>query len=449
MNPSNATLVDLVDEPRETLDVEIKEWLDLSGNEHRALLAKEIIALANHGGGYLVVGFRELTDGTFVKDDRRPANLDAWSQDSIQSIVSKYIDPTIQCRVHHIPASDCTGCYPIISVPGGHRVPIRAKAGSPDGKKLVPHKTYIRRAGPASEEPLTAEEWDRLLGRIVQNRQDELLEVFRTLMSGVLPSAGPTTTTTLERLKAFVEQSINGWQRRIEPLPKDVSARLPNGYYDVGFAIDGHFDEVSITRLRETIAREVRNHSGWPPFMTIPRTPYTPSPVDGAVEAWIGPGTDGTYDRPAHHDFWRVSPEGFFFTRRGYPEDGGIKGVYPGTTLDITSPTRRLGEAILAATYVAKALNATQSNLIIYTRWERLNGRQLVSHGNTNQWVLPHYICRQDEYETTTTVALDSLPTTLPEVVFEILRPLYELFDFFELSKQLVEQELSDLQKNR
>jgi hypothetical protein len=48
----NALVRELLSEPRETLDVEHKEWLDLADNDHRATVAKEIIALANHGGGY-------------------------------------------------------------------------------------------------------------------------------------------------------------------------------------------------------------------------------------------------------------------------------------------------------------------------------------------------------------------------------------------------------------
>jgi hypothetical protein len=44
INP-NADLDDLINEPRETLDVEVKEWLDLTDNDHRSMVAKEIIAL--------------------------------------------------------------------------------------------------------------------------------------------------------------------------------------------------------------------------------------------------------------------------------------------------------------------------------------------------------------------------------------------------------------------
>jgi hypothetical protein len=50
----NAAAGELLAEPRETLDVEIKSWLDLNNHDHRALVARHVIALANHGGGTLI-----------------------------------------------------------------------------------------------------------------------------------------------------------------------------------------------------------------------------------------------------------------------------------------------------------------------------------------------------------------------------------------------------------
>jgi predicted HTH transcriptional regulator len=175
MANENAAISELLAEPRETLDVEIKTWLDLRDHDHRALIARHIIALANHGGGTLIIGIEELSDGSFRPATPRPLNLDAWSQDDMQSIVAKYVDPNIQCKVLHQPSPSTGDRFPIILVPGGHRVPIRAKSGSPDSK-LVQHRTYIRRPGPASEEPKTAEEWNQLFERCIQNRRTELLE---------------------------------------------------------------------------------------------------------------------------------------------------------------------------------------------------------------------------------------------------------------------------------
>src|ERR1700704_5005707 len=121
----------------------------------------------------------------------------------------KYADPGVQCRVHHRASAASRERYPIIAVPGGHRVPIRAKAGSPDGKKLSAHRVYIRRPGPASEEPKTAEEWDRFFERCLQNRRAELLEAMRPIMTEVIPNAAPANRAVL----------MNSKPSRQKPLP--------------------------------------------------------------------------------------------------------------------------------------------------------------------------------------------------------------------------------------
>jgi len=52
----NRELQELVDVPRERLDVEYKAWPNLDDRETRAKLARHLCALANFGGGFLVFG---------------------------------------------------------------------------------------------------------------------------------------------------------------------------------------------------------------------------------------------------------------------------------------------------------------------------------------------------------------------------------------------------------
>jgi predicted HTH transcriptional regulator len=66
-------LADLLVDPHETLDVELKEWLDITGNnDHKATLAKALIALANHSGGFVIFGFSETERGVVVASNRPP-----------------------------------------------------------------------------------------------------------------------------------------------------------------------------------------------------------------------------------------------------------------------------------------------------------------------------------------------------------------------------------------
>jgi hypothetical protein len=125
-----------------------------------------------------------------------------------------------------------------------------------------------------------------------------------------------------------------------------------------------------------------------------------------------------------------------------------MSGLEPGKYFHITTPTWRLGEAILEGAYIARALNAVDANLIIHCRWLGLSGRRLISRG-TNRLLTDEYVAEQDGYEATQTVALDAIPGALPEVVHALLAPLYELFEFFRLPKRLVEEELASLQRSQ
>jgi hypothetical protein len=444
----NIDLDDLLIDPREAIDIEIKTWLDLSKNDCRAAVAKEIIALANSGGGFLLIGFDESPQGQFTSARVRPASLDAWSQDGIQSIISKYCEPSFQCRVlHHAVGGGHS--YPVIIVPGGHHVPIMAKAGAPDGKTLVSNRVYIRRPGPSSEEPKTADEWRQLLDRLVQNRRSDLIEVVRTILGGAMPREAKASSRT-DDLDFFMRNSIHRWEGRVAKLPDAAPPRFPHGFYEIGFAIDGDFERQNLSILQRTIAEAVRNHSGWPPFLTLTRKPFKPKAVDGAIEFWRGPDLDGSFDAPAHHDFWRAASEGLLYTRRGYQEDGRLYEMPPGQFFDITTPTWRTGEAILEAYYIATALRATDAKLICRCRWTGLNERILISKGNPNRHLSPaDRKCEQSEFETVRTIGLSTLPLALPEFVHGILAPLYELFDFFQLPERLVVEELAALQHRR
>ena len=96
MDTSPRQLESLTRNPREELEVELKGWLDLSQGEHKADLAKAILALANHGGGYVLIGYDDAT--------RRPVTPTAgtpsvYDQDTVNGIVRRYrrkIDPRLR-----------------------------------------------------------------------------------------------------------------------------------------------------------------------------------------------------------------------------------------------------------------------------------------------------------------------------------------------------------------
>ena len=79
--PTTAELQALLQFPTEKLTVEYKSWLDLSDNAGKATLAKAAIALANEGGGVIVLGMREDTQqGGALGSQSRPQTIPRYNQ---------------------------------------------------------------------------------------------------------------------------------------------------------------------------------------------------------------------------------------------------------------------------------------------------------------------------------------------------------------------------------
>ena len=75
-NLEQQRLITLLTEPRETLNVEYKSWLDLSSSHGKATIAKAAIALANIGGGTIVLGMKEdESDKATPQSKPRPSNI--------------------------------------------------------------------------------------------------------------------------------------------------------------------------------------------------------------------------------------------------------------------------------------------------------------------------------------------------------------------------------------
>lgn len=166
--------------PAETLEVEYKDWLDLKSKPHKAKLAKELIALANHGGGHVVLGFSDPE----MEPQPKPADYDYVTNDHINSIVASYADPPFHCGLEMV------NDHLVISVPAGVTIPIRAKKGS-EGKEIVKDLYYTRRPGPNSEPPQSGLEWDELLRRCIANREGEMeILVRRVVRIMATPSEG-------------------------------------------------------------------------------------------------------------------------------------------------------------------------------------------------------------------------------------------------------------------
>jgi hypothetical protein len=435
-------LQDLLTRPHEELDTELKGWLDLSSEEQRADLGQAILALANHGGGYVLLGFKE-QDGNWAPAEPRPANLDSYSQDAINGIVQHYADPSFHCRIEHIPHPQSQQVFPIIIVPGDHRVPIRSKRDGPEGRHIHQNTYYIRRAGPRSEPPQSGREWDELIGRCVRAARDELLEAFRLIITGPGVSSSERAETQLDE---WIEESIGRWKNVIsERRPNEQPSRYSAGTWTVAYSLKGNLRTITLTELLNVL-RDVEGHeTGWPAWMVPSSSEIAPYPYEGKIECWLG---EGVFQDAAHSDYWRASPNGTMFLLRGYQEDGADSKFKPGTIFDLTLPIWRTGECLLHSARLAAALGDDSSSVTFHITWRGLRGRVLEAWAAPTRVLFGPHVAGQESVSSRIVVSADQIASILPELVMTLTTPVYEAFDFFKPSVSMVQEELAKMRKS-
>ena len=289
----------LLEIPSEKLSLEYKSWLDLTQNHGKATLAKAAIALANEGGGIIVLGMREENgEGRALQSQPRPPDMRRYSQDDINAAINRYTDPAFHCDLlfatHRVTSHE----HAFVIVPGGMSVPVMCRRAC-EGV-INQNRCYIRKPGPRSEEPVTAEEWRGLLERCVQARRESMLDAIRLIVHGHSVSEPPAAVRAA--LQTFSDGARTRWQEIIADLPAADDARMPMGHYEIEIEINGVRSAASATEMLRQMNEASRvKHTGWGPFVQLTREEFAPRPIDGNVEAWLGVPDTARFSREASH----------------------------------------------------------------------------------------------------------------------------------------------------
>ena len=213
-------LNDLIEFPRETLENEYKNWVDIKDPFTQAKIARHLAALANNGGGYLVFGFKDDKGNLSSEEENRPSSIGNYNQDTLTGIVKRYLQPVFQCDVEFV--ADKNGeKFPVVRVPSHERVPVIAKADGPQDPKGKPQprgimigKYYIRKPGPESAPISSPQEWSDLIRRCTLNDRSSLLRDFADIMQ------------PLERVTPNAQQRLENWHQKVEERFLDCFLRL-------------------------------------------------------------------------------------------------------------------------------------------------------------------------------------------------------------------------------
>ena len=361
-----------------------------------------------------------------------------YSSDAVNGIVDSYAAPPFHVESHFVERPGSGGViHPILLVPGGHRVPIRATRDGPRRAHVRKDTYYIRRPGPQSAPPQTSDEWDTFLQRVVRNGRDQLMDAIRSVLE---PAATPVEA-------AEAPDAFHAWISMVDEVFDQHAAERPDlyqhGTWRIAYALRGTPAGFDPPGLRDLLRRLEGNDTGWPQWLVIDHDPVAPRVVDdNQIEAWFGESErhDGSVA-----DYWRVTPFGWFYSRRGYDSDF-VTGTQPAMSFDVHTPIWRLAEAVRHAERMAEAFGGVE-RVDFVVDWNGLEGRVLTArpsaalHGDRR--------AGRDTAHVELGATPSELGTNLQEIILDLAKPLYWSFDFFELAPQVVIQEVTRMLTGR
>jgi len=150
----------------------------------------------------------------------------------------------------------------------------------------------------------------------------------------------------------------------------------------------------------------------------------------------------------------RLSPQGKFFLRRPHRDDmtRGSNSPQALTELDVGFLIKQTAETIAVGIHFARAMGCLteETSLAFAFKWTKLKNRKLSCWANHEKlWLslgnLQNYSAHQDEFTKFVNIPLDTPLSALSNYVEQVVHPLFEVFNGFNVRKDIIEDMTRDL----
>ena len=446
---------DLVRYPRESLSTEVKAWFDPSSPEGQAKIVRCALAMRNHDGGFLVVGFDNAT-GDPVVNDRPPDVRVAFHVDRVQGLITRFASESFEVLVHFVERDG--GLFPVMEIPQGVRTPVVSKSSLADaaGRPLIRDNRIYVRTLDANNTPSSSEaiwkDWSRILETCFDNREADIGRFLRRHLSGLSASVLRDLAANLQQAVAHQESDeealrrvLTGGLGRFRQVVSERHLELPpHGSWEVAAFVKGERPAARPNlQFLGSLLSSNPNYTGWPVWLDsrnfgdLTARPYVATEAWEALIASFGSG------RSDHLDFWRLSPTGEFYLYRAFQDDVSVSDRQPEpmTAFDFGLPVIRVAEAIGVALAYAKALGTSGAEAVVLLgfRWTGLQGRELSSWAQPLRDISPGRHAYRDEVFSNVVVPLETPTSAIHQFVDVATESLFEAFDGFRLSPTIVE----------
>jgi hypothetical protein len=458
-------IYELIQNPSESLNVELKGWFDPFTDEGKAKLARACIGLRNNDGGFLLIGFDDLRlepDLSNIPDSFE----ESFHKDVVQGVVTKYSSEPFEVEVYFGTREGVE--FPVIRVPPGVRVPVAAKSDlkNEKGKYLIKANSVYVRSLNSNNTPSTTEakwkDWERIVELCFENREADIGRFLRRHLGGVgkeeLRSVFEEIVKSQEgrdsgeEVQTFLDRGFARFEE--EALERKVDYSYL-GSWEVSFFIDGVLKEYGTNNDFLNLLHSTNpDLTGWPiwldsrGFRDQEDQPYVYE--EGWEEFIVSLDNSLPF---SHLDFYRMEPSGRFYSWRALEDDISKSQRRPesGTCLDFVLPILRVAEAMEVGLAFGQSLldEGETGNLWFVNRWKGLKGRKLCSWVEPGRMIRPSRVAKQDEVQTLVSIPSDTPRSAITPYLYQAVSPVFEVFGGFSMGEQGYQEFVDNLINRR
>jgi hypothetical protein len=387
---------------------------DEDGKQACCCLVKDILAFANSGGGWLIVGVDDKTRDIVGLTTEQVQSFDVTR---VSQFVNRYVAPSIDLAVY--PLTEAEGTCILIRVAPFPTTPHICQKDFPG--VLERGAIYVRTANKETARVTDPQDMSAVIERAVRNRADTLLrEIEQVLRSG----RGEGTAPSHER--QFDEQASGALNRFWDVLRDRRLAPPENaGWADVichptEFRPE-RFQHADLLGVSQTAAV---NFSGWPLPYVSGRRDETYRIQDGIETLAVG---NFLYDAL---DFWQLRASGLFFYRCRLAEDTHAEAAkYGRPILWVERTLHEIADAVtfLGNLYTALGLDPDEA-VTLHFAISGCSGRQL-RLASPDRILHDSYVCQVGRVQTTRSLTVPNWKASRTRVCVEMAQEVLRLFN--------------------
>jgi hypothetical protein len=447
----------------EGLALELKSWLDPERPEHKAVIVRTLLALRNHGGGVLLIGF---TDNGKPRDDVPSYDVEQrYHPDRIQELVSRYASARFEVEVTLLEYEERR--YPRIEVSSGIRTPVRVTTAIEqvrDGAPYslleageIPVRTLMTNGRPSTA-ACGAADWEQLMQVCFDNREADIGRFIRRHLGGVAPAVAELVAA-VKSIPTPVDEAVAteflqlGGERFTEAYARQnllAGDLLRCGGREVALVISPQPTGFEATGdFLRRIVSSVPRLSTYPPWVDV----LSGSGVARQAQVFQGRWESLLHDQNMFDllTFALLDPAGRFYERRLLLRDVIARRAdrQRRHSLGERETLTDVAETLVTGLEFARMMRVADEGHLLHWafRWTGLTGRLV----DTWFTASPSYYIAEEDTSPICRVsfAADTPAAALASMIRQVIAPMFAMFRGYEVPPQQIDETLAEVIERR